>query len=396
MAKEPLRVFGGVDTHKDFHVAAVVDERGKILNTAIFDANARGYATLRRWPESFGTLERVGVEGTGSYGVGLARYLQDNRVEVVEVNRPNRQMRRQRGKADPVDAEAAARAALNGETTVVPKDHDDIVESIRVLRVAFCSARDTWTRLALQIRDLIVSAPASPRESLPARTVDRVVHCVEVPSGRCPQSPRGHPTGAQDAVASLRGFERRDGRPDETARRADQRGEPGAARGQGGGRRRGLDPARRRGIQLPASAQGVGLRFDVRGLSDPCLVGSDQPSSPQPIGGPTGERRAVAHCHGGDDQRRGDQDLPGPAQRAGHDQARCHTLFEAPYRPRGFSPAPASRLQGSQSRTSHDENLSAHLCRPCRTTSASGPPGFHASSEDSSTMTVERSPRVIV
>ena len=179
MSKEPLCVFGGVDTHKDVHVAAVVDERGKILDTASFDANAKGYAALRRWLEGFGDLVRVGVEGTGSYGTGLARHLQESGVEVVEVNRPNRQMRRQRGKSDPVDAESAARAALNGEATIVPKDHDDIVESIRVLRVAFCSARETRTRLALQIRDLIITAPAVLRESMPARTADRVAHCAK-------------------------------------------------------------------------------------------------------------------------------------------------------------------------------------------------------------------------
>ncbi len=179
MSKEPLCVFGGVDTHKDVHVAAVVDERGKILDTASFDANAKGYAALRRWLEGFGDLVRVGVEGTGSYGAGLARHLQESGVEVVEVNRPNRQMRRQRGKSDPVDAESAARAALNGEATIVPKDHDDIVESIRVLRVAFCSARETRTRLALQIRDLIITAPAVLRESMPARTADRVAHCAK-------------------------------------------------------------------------------------------------------------------------------------------------------------------------------------------------------------------------
>ena len=179
MSKEPLCVFGGVDTHKDVHVAAVVDERGKILDTAPFDANAKGYAALRRWLEGFGDLVRVGVEGTGSYGTGLARHLQESGVEVVEVNRPNRQMRRQRGKSDPVDAESAARAALNGEATIVPKDHDDIVESIRVLRVAFCSARETRTRLALQIRDLIITAPAVLRESMPARTADRVAHCAK-------------------------------------------------------------------------------------------------------------------------------------------------------------------------------------------------------------------------
>ena len=183
MAKERLSVFGGVDTHKDVHVAAVVDERGKILDTASFEANVKGYAALQRWLEGFGTLVRVGVEGTGSYGAGLARSLQESGVEVVEVNRPNRQMRRQRGKSDPVDAEAAARAALNGEATIVPKDHDDVVESIRVLRVAFCSARDTRTRLALQIRDLIDTAPAALRELLPAKSADRVARCAKFRPG---------------------------------------------------------------------------------------------------------------------------------------------------------------------------------------------------------------------
>ena len=183
MTKESLCVFGGVDTHKDVHVAAVVDERGKILDTASFEVNAKGYGALQRWLEDFGTLVRVGVEGTGSYGAGLARHLQESGVEVVEVNRPNRQLRRQRGKSDTVDAESAARSALNGEATVVPKDHDDVVESIRVLRVAFCSARDTRTRLALQIRDLIVTAPAALRESMPAKTADRVAHCAKFRPG---------------------------------------------------------------------------------------------------------------------------------------------------------------------------------------------------------------------
>ncbi|MDA8384652.1 MAG: transposase [Actinomycetota bacterium] len=142
MSKEPLCVFGGVDTHKDVHVAAVIDERGRILDTAPFEANAKGYVTLRKWLESFGTLAKVGVEGTGAYGAGLARYLQDSGVEVVEVNRANRQMRRQRGKSDPVDAEAAARAALNGEATIVPNGHDDIVESIRAAHCLLLGTRD--------------------------------------------------------------------------------------------------------------------------------------------------------------------------------------------------------------------------------------------------------------
>ncbi len=72
---------------------------------------------------------------------------------------------------------------MNGEARVVPKDHRDVVESIRVLRVAFCSARDTRTRLALQIRDLIVTAPAPLRESMPAKTTDRVTHCAKFRPG---------------------------------------------------------------------------------------------------------------------------------------------------------------------------------------------------------------------
>ncbi len=114
-------VIGGVDTHKDVHVTAVIDERGKIIDTASFVTTTKGYRELHSWLCSFGKLAKVGVEGTGCYGAGLARYLGKEGVDVVEVNRPNRQTRRRRGKSDTVDAEAAARAALNGEASIVPK-----------------------------------------------------------------------------------------------------------------------------------------------------------------------------------------------------------------------------------------------------------------------------------
>ena len=121
MIRKRSVVIGGVDTHKDVHVAAVLDEAGKIFDTASFSANAKGYGELLAWLSSFGRRAKVGVEGTGAYGAGLARHLGREGVEVVEVNRPNRQARRRRGKSDTVDAEAAARAALNGEATVVAK-----------------------------------------------------------------------------------------------------------------------------------------------------------------------------------------------------------------------------------------------------------------------------------
>lgn len=178
MPRKKRVVIGGVDTHKDVHVAAVVDEVGKILDTKSFETTGKGYRALVSWLSSFGELAKVGVEGTGAYGAGLARHLADVGIDVVEVNRPNRQARRRRGKSDTVDAEVAARAALNGEAQVVPKAQTSMVESIRVLRVAFRSARDSRTRVALQIRDLIVTAPGELRAVLgPLSTLERVARC---------------------------------------------------------------------------------------------------------------------------------------------------------------------------------------------------------------------------
>lgn len=157
-------VTGGVDTHKDQHVAAVIDSIGRILGTEAFPATKAGYARLLAWMRRYGHLERVGVEGTGTYGAGLARYLGAHGVPVVEVNRPNRQTRRQRGKSDTVDAEAAARAALNGEATALAKAAVGTVEAIRALRVARRSALKARTQASNQIRDLLVTAPEELRE----------------------------------------------------------------------------------------------------------------------------------------------------------------------------------------------------------------------------------------
>jgi transposase len=115
IAEQALPVTGGVDTHADMHVAAVVDQVGRVLGTEACPATAAGYRTVLAWMSSHGELAKVGVEGTGSYGAGLARYLATCGVAVVEVIRPNRQARRQRGKSDAADAVAAALAALNGE-----------------------------------------------------------------------------------------------------------------------------------------------------------------------------------------------------------------------------------------------------------------------------------------
>jgi transposase len=161
-------VTGGVDTHKDLHVAAVIDEIGRVLGVETFPTTTAGHARLHRWLRRHGEVVRVGVEGTGAYGAGLARFLADNDVEVVEVDRPNRQLRRRRGKSDPVDAEAAARAALNGEASGAPKTRCGPVEMIRTLRVARRSAIRARTQAANQLHALVTTAPDDLRCQLRA------------------------------------------------------------------------------------------------------------------------------------------------------------------------------------------------------------------------------------
>jgi len=157
---------GGVDTHLDVHVAVVVDEVGRVVGTGDFAADAGGYRALLRWMRGFGPLGRVGVEGTGAYGAGLARYLAREGVTVVEVIRPNRQARRRRGKSDPADAEAAARAALNGEASGRPKAGTGAVVSIRALQVARRGAVKAATAALNQLKDLVVTAPDELRARL--------------------------------------------------------------------------------------------------------------------------------------------------------------------------------------------------------------------------------------
>ena len=168
-------VFGGVDTHKHTHVAAAVDGAGRVLGTAAFGADAAGYAELLGWLRGCGSVERVGVEGTGSYGAGLARCLAQAGVDVVDVNRPNRQLRRRRGKTDTVDAQAAALAALSGSAAVVPKSADGCVEAIRVLSVARRSAVKARTVAANQIGAVVVTAPEQVKDRLRALNTARTV-----------------------------------------------------------------------------------------------------------------------------------------------------------------------------------------------------------------------------
>jgi len=152
-------VTGGVDTHKDFHVVAAVDELGRELGVEQFPATGPGYRALLRWLQAFGTIDTVGVEGTGAWGAGLARHLAGAGVRVIEVHRPNRQDRRRYGKSDPTDARSAALAVLAGRETASPKTGDGAVESIRLLRVARRSAMKARTQAANQLYAVLDTAP---------------------------------------------------------------------------------------------------------------------------------------------------------------------------------------------------------------------------------------------
>ena len=159
-------MIGGVDTHKDVHVAAVLDELGRLLATATFATTTVGYRQLHRWLCSHGEVLAVGVEGTGSWGVGLARFLRARGLNVIEVNRPNRQTRRRKGKSDTVDAEMAARAVLAGDATVTPKTADGPVEALRQLRLARAGALKARTAAANQLHSLTDTAPDELRARL--------------------------------------------------------------------------------------------------------------------------------------------------------------------------------------------------------------------------------------
>ena len=160
-----VQVVVGVDTHKDQHVAVAVDQLGVRLGQHRVLTTMEGYGELERWAGDFGEIRAFGVEGTGSYGAGLARFLSP-RHTVVEVNRPDRSTRRRKGKSDPTDAEMAARAVLAGAATVTPKSGEGKVEMIRMLKSTKDSATKARTQAVNQMKALVLTAPAKLREAL--------------------------------------------------------------------------------------------------------------------------------------------------------------------------------------------------------------------------------------
>ncbi|MEU3455835.1 transposase [Micromonospora sp. NPDC006766] len=153
----------------------MIDSVGRVLGTQQFPATAAGYGDLLAWIRGHGRLGRVGVEGAGAYGAGLARLLRDEHVAVIEVDRPDRKTRRFQGKSDPIDAIQAARTALAGERTGIPKQRDGRVEALRNLRVARRSAVAQRADTQRQIKTLIVTAPDELRVRLRGLSAKQLV-----------------------------------------------------------------------------------------------------------------------------------------------------------------------------------------------------------------------------
>ncbi|GAA3113132.1 IS110 family transposase [Nonomuraea salmonea] len=182
---------------------------GVLLGHRAFPVSSAGYRQLLAWARGYGQVNRAGVEGTGSYGAALTRYLRQEAITVIEVNRPDRAMRRSRGKSDAVDAEAAAVAVLSGRATAIPKAADGQVEQMRIYKVAKESAVKSRTQAINQMKMLLVNAEPALRESLtglgtatlvgpmrrvavrrPLRSGSRLQVC---PSSACHAHPAAHP-----------------------------------------------------------------------------------------------------------------------------------------------------------------------------------------------------------
>jgi transposase len=161
-------VYAGIDTHKHTHHVALVDVLGRRVTDREFPTTGTGHRQLLAWMAGVGAVARIGVEGTGSYGASVTTALRAAGLDVVEVDRPDRRARRTHGKSDPLDAYAAATAALTGGATTVPKTHDGDVEAIRFLRNARRSAVKARAEAITQLKAMLVTAPEPVRGGLRA------------------------------------------------------------------------------------------------------------------------------------------------------------------------------------------------------------------------------------
>ena len=354
-------VTGGVDTHKDTHVAAALDGLGRLLGTESFPATTAGYRQLLRWLRGFGEITAVGVEGTGAWGAGLARFLTAAEIEVVEVQRPNRQHRRRHGKSDPVDAIGAARAVLSGEASGAPKTAIGQVESIRLLQVARRSAMKARSQAANQIHSRDHHRPRrAARAASPGSTRQRLVeHCARFRRSRHRRPDRRSEAHADGPRPPLAGPRRRDRRARRAPRQAHHR------------------DARRRSSRSTASAPRPPSALLSATGDNPDRLSSEasfaalcgslparrvlRPTTtapPQPRRRPPSQRRALHHRDQPTPMAPRHPGLHGPTPRRRQDPQRSHPLPQALRRP----PSPPSHPHRPRATHNDRSTASTHRC----------------------------------
>jgi transposase len=197
MLADELDYMIGVDTHRDEHVVAVlIAPAGAVLAGKAVRANGRGYRETLRFADRYAAGRRAwAIEGTGSYGAGLARYLAEHGETVLEVSRTPRAERRLRGKDDALDAARTARAALASDTLALPRAGQRR-EALRLLLVARRSAVDVRREALGQLRGAIVTAPDRLRAELRGLPAGKLLE-------RCSRLRRSRSTGADELATRL-------------------------------------------------------------------------------------------------------------------------------------------------------------------------------------------------
>lgn len=289
-------------------------------------STAAGHAQLTAWAQEFGVVDQVGVEGTGSYGIGLTRYLLDQGVSVVEVVQPNRQTRRRRGKTDAIDAETAARSVLAGTALGTPKAADGAVEMIRTLRLVRRSAMKAGTQAANQLRAVLVTAPQALQDRLRALSLPQLVDAAV----RCRPGPiAGIEAASKLALKSLATRYQQltteittlDGEIERLAHQAAP--QLMAIKGVGADTAGAAGRGRR---QPRTAAQRVRVRASLRCRADPRLVRQDQPAPAQPRRQPRRQPCPLRPGLGPARLRRTHPRLRRPAHHRGQDQTGDHPL----------------------------------------------------------------------
>ena len=158
MVTEVVDAVIGGDTHKDTHTLEMLSPVGATIACLVIDNDKAGFETAVAWIAEHAPGPRlvVGLEGTRSYGIGLARALMHAGFTVVEVEQPKRQQRRGRGKSDPIDAHLAALQVLRMDAERLPMPRaDGDREALRILLVGRRELSDTQTRNKNQLKALL-------------------------------------------------------------------------------------------------------------------------------------------------------------------------------------------------------------------------------------------------